>query len=112
MEIKKIFYAIVGALGEAAKQLAELNDEIAERGRLLRGNSDSCSERFVDKALGKPRDAGKIAGEILRDAADNLGLATTADIANLKARLAQIEKNLKKMKSAEKTLSTKKGETD
>ena len=112
MEIKKIFFAIIGLLDEAVKQLAELNEEIAERGRLLRKNSEGNTERFIDKALGKPRDAAKIAGEILRDALDNLGLATTADVANLQARIAQIEKNLKKMKSAEKAHSRKKGETN
>jgi len=98
METKKIFLAIIGLLDETGKNLLQLGDELAERGRLQRNKSEENAERLIEKAMGKPRDISKIAGEILQDAFDVVGLATAADIANIRDRLAQVEKNIKKKK--------------
>jgi polyhydroxyalkanoate synthesis regulator phasin len=100
MKMGKVFFAIIGLIEEAGKQLAELGDEIVERGRLLSEKNGDASEKLIDKALGSPRDAAKIAGDILRDAFDNIGLATPGDIENLRGRLSQIEKSLAAMKKA------------
>jgi len=110
MEKKKIVPAIKDLLGEAGKKLSQLGDELAERGRLKRENAEENAERLIDKAMGKPRDTAKIAREILQDAFDTLGLATAADLAGIRERLEQIDKNIKKMKSAGKEKSRKKAE--
>jgi polyhydroxyalkanoate synthesis regulator phasin len=102
MQPKKVLYALIGLLEEAGKRMSELSEEIMERGRLLKENGGDPAGRLIDKALGKPRDAAKIAGEILRDAFDNIGLATAGDLENLRDRLAHIEKDLARLKKAEK----------
>ena len=80
--------------------------------KLMRNNSDENTDRLIDKALGKPRDAAKIAREILQDAFDSAGLATAADLANIKERIKQIEKNIKKMKASEGKSEKKKAEIE
>ena len=106
--MNKVFYAIIGLLEEAGKKLSEFGDEIVERGRLLSEKNNGAAGNLIDKALGKPRDAAKIAGDILRDALDNLGLATTADLENLRERLAHIEKKAAELRKAEKERINKK----
>ncbi|MFA6448036.1 MAG: hypothetical protein WCX65_01090 [bacterium] len=112
MEPKKVMYAVIGLLEEAGKRLSELSEEIMERGRLLKKNGGDPAGLLIDKALGKPRDAAKIAGEILRDAFDNIGLATAGDLESLRDRLAHIEKGLARLKKAEKESADKKKTTN
>ena len=101
METKKIIFAMLGLLGEAEKQIAGFYEELVDRGRLIGENPEDPAGRLVDKALGKRGDPAEITRETLRDAFDNLGLATTADAGSIRDRLAQIEKLVKQLKAAQ-----------
>jgi polyhydroxyalkanoate synthesis regulator phasin len=102
MKTKKIFFAAIGFIDDTGKQIAEFFGELEDRGRLLRNNSEDNAVKLVDKALGKPRNAAKIAGEILRDAFDGLGLATAADIEAIRDRLSRIEDKIEALKKKNK----------
>ena len=100
MEPKKILFALIGMAVETRESIGELAGELVERGKLLSDAADDPAARLLDKALGKPREAAKIVGEILRDAFDSIGLATAADAANLKDRLEQTEKMIARLKAS------------
>jgi len=99
MELRKILLAAIGLAAETAESAGELIGELIERGNLLSSGEKDPAERLLDKVLGTPRDAAKIVGEILRDAFDTIGLATSEDIANLTDRIEQTEKMISWLKS-------------
>ncbi len=99
--------ATIGLMAETAKNVNELADELIERGSLLHSGEKKPAERLLEKALGTPRDVAKIVGDILEDVFDTVGLATSADIANLADRIEQTEKMMSRLKTAQASLKNK-----
>ncbi len=98
MKIDKLIFGLVGLIGKATDAVTEFTDEIAERGELLRSNNYGGIGELVGKALGKPRELRKIASEIIDDALDGMGFATQEDLAAVKERLAEAERNVRELK--------------
>lgn len=99
---KRLVFAGLGFLAELAGKAEEFVEELAELGEVRSKNSEGFIGEIIDRLRAERSELDAVVMDIARDALGMFGLATSADVAAMKQRLAYLERKKARLDAQER----------
>jgi polyhydroxyalkanoate synthesis regulator phasin len=99
--VEKAFLMGLGAAFFAKDKAEELADELVQRGKISREDTESFTGRLVDQADSAAGSAQKTVSDETAKVVQRMGLASKADLDRLESELAEIKALIASMKPVE-----------
>lgn len=95
--VEKTLLAGLGAVSLTQKKAEELIDELKEKLNLSEDEGKKLLEKLQDAAKESQKKLEEMAREEVKKACERTGVATEAEVSELKKKVAELEKQLKAM---------------